>query len=49
VSDKLLDLRQCVYTGKNLSGKVLAGALMSDADFSNANMQARRGGAVLLA
>ncbi|GBF99568.1 hypothetical protein Rsub_12193 [Raphidocelis subcapitata] len=39
VSDKILDLRKCVYAGKNLSGKVLAGALMSDADFSNANMQ----------
>lgn len=39
VSDKILDLRQCVYKGKNLSGKVLAGALMSDADFSGANLQ----------
>lgn len=36
---QILDLRQCSYKGKNLSAKVLAGALMSDADFSDANMQ----------
>ncbi|KAI8468553.1 MAG: hypothetical protein J3K34DRAFT_8548 [Monoraphidium minutum] len=39
VSDKILDLRQCSYKGANLTAKVLAGALMSDADFSGANMQ----------
>ena len=39
VSDKLLDLRQCMFKGANLSGKVLSGALMSDADFSDTNMQ----------
>lgn len=38
VSDKLLDLRSCVYTGKNLADKVLAGALVADADFSNTVM-----------
>eukprot|EP00891_Asterochloris_glomerata_P003445 jgi/Astpho2/3445/Aster-07045 len=38
VSDKLLDLRKCVFAGKNLSDKVLSGALVSDADFSNATM-----------
>ena len=38
VSDKLLDLRSCVYTGKNLADKVLSGALVADADFSNTTM-----------
>jgi len=38
VSDKLMDLRSCVYTGKNLSDKVLSGALVSEADFSNTTM-----------
>ncbi|DBA89893.1 TPA: hypothetical protein ACH3X2_004445 [Trebouxia sp. C0005] len=38
VSDKLLDLRSCVYTGKNLADKVLSGALVADADFSNTVM-----------
>ena len=38
VSDKLMDLRSCVYTGKNLSDKVLSGALVSEADFSNTVM-----------
>ncbi|KAL3151501.1 hypothetical protein ABBQ38_012500 [Trebouxia sp. C0009 RCD-2024] len=38
VSDKLLDLRGCVYTGKNLADKVLSGALASDADFSKTVM-----------
>ena len=41
MSDKALDLRQCNYKGANLSAKVLSGAFMSDADFSNANMRAR--------
>lgn len=39
VSDKVLDLRQCVYKGANLSGKTLSGALMSEADYSDANLQ----------
>ena len=38
VSDKLLDLRSCVYIGKNLADKVLSGALVADADFSNTVM-----------
>jgi hypothetical protein len=41
VSDKILDLRKCDYSGKNLSGKVLAGALMSDANFAKTNLQVR--------
>jgi len=43
VSDKLLDLRKCTYAGKDLRSTVLAGALMSEADFSGANMQVRAG------
>ncbi|KAG2486793.1 hypothetical protein HYH03_014592 [Edaphochlamys debaryana] len=39
VSDKLLDLRLCSFAGKDLSGRVLAGALLSDADLSGANLQ----------
>ena len=39
VSDKILDLRQCSYANKDLRARVLAGALMADADFSGANMQ----------
>ncbi len=39
VSDKTLDLRKCVYAGKSLAAKTLAGALMSDADFSKTNLQ----------
>jgi uncharacterized protein YjbI with pentapeptide repeats len=35
----MLDLRKCVYAGKSLVAKVLAGALMSDADLSGANLQ----------
>lgn len=42
MSDKLLDLRKCVYAGKNLSGKTLAGALLSEADLSGANLQVGR-------
>jgi uncharacterized protein YjbI with pentapeptide repeats len=38
-TDKLLDLRKCDFKGGNLRAKVLAGALMSDADFSGADMQ----------
>ena len=33
-----MDLRGCVYTGKNLADKVLSGALVSDADFSKTVM-----------
>ena len=33
-----MDLRSCVYTGKNLADKVLSGALVSEADFSNTSM-----------
>ena len=39
VSDRILDLRKCEYKGADLRAKVLAGALMSDADFTGANMQ----------
>jgi uncharacterized protein YjbI with pentapeptide repeats len=39
VSDRVLDLRQCKYPGANLSGKVLSGALMSEADFTKVNLQ----------
>ena len=35
----ILDLRKCEYKGADLRAKVLAGALMSDADFTGANMQ----------
>ncbi|GFH27263.1 uncharacterized protein HaLaN_25559 [Haematococcus lacustris] len=38
VSDKLLDLRRCDFKGANLSAKVLAGALMSESDFTDANL-----------
>ena len=41
VSDRVLDLRQCRFPGANLSGKVLSGALMSEADFSNSDLKAR--------
>jgi|LauGreDrversion4_1035100.scaffolds.fasta_scaffold598909_1 uncharacterized protein YjbI with pentapeptide repeats len=36
---RILDLRKCEYKGADLRAKVLAGALMSDADFTGANMQ----------
>eukprot|EP00879_Flechtneria_rotunda_P029804 GHRR01032255.1.p2 GENE.GHRR01032255.1~~GHRR01032255.1.p2 ORF type:complete len:167 (+),score=43.63 GHRR01032255.1:171-671(+) len=39
VSDKVLDLRKCNYSGKSLSGKTLAGALLADTNLSNANLQ----------
>ena len=38
VSDRILDLRKCTFTGKDLSTKTLSGALMVDADFKGANM-----------
>ncbi len=38
VSDKVLDLRKCSYKGANLNGKQLPGALMSDSDFSGAQL-----------
>lgn len=39
VSNKLLDLRKCDYSGKNLAGKTLAGALLADTNLSNTNLQ----------
>lgn len=39
VSDKVLDLRKCDYTGKNLSGKTLAGALLAETNLTNTNMR----------
>ncbi|KXZ52982.1 hypothetical protein GPECTOR_8g353 [Gonium pectorale] len=39
VSDKILDLRLCSYAGKDLHGRVLAGALMAETDMSNTNLQ----------
>lgn len=39
VSDKVLDLRKCDYTGKNLSGKTLAGALLVETNLSKSNLQ----------
>lgn len=33
-----MDLRSCTYVGKNLADKVLSGALVSDADFSQTVM-----------
>ena len=38
VSDKVLDLRFCNFSGKNLSGKTLSGALLAEADATNANL-----------
>ena len=38
VSDRILDLRKCTFTDKDLSTKTLSGALMVDADFKGANM-----------
>ncbi|KAK9838046.1 hypothetical protein WJX74_010463 [Apatococcus lobatus] len=38
VSDKVLDLRKCDYKGANLNGKQLPGALMSESDFTGAQM-----------
>lgn len=39
VSDKILDLRFCDFTDKNLSGKTLSGALLADAKLNKANLQ----------
>lgn len=39
MSDKILDMRLCSYAGKDLHGRVLAGALLADADLSNTNLQ----------
>lgn len=39
VSDKVLDLRFCILSGKNLKANNLSGALLSDTDLSNANLQ----------
>ena len=38
VSDRVLDLRQCVYDGKDLTAKTLSGALMVDGSFKGTNM-----------
>jgi uncharacterized protein YjbI with pentapeptide repeats len=39
VSDKVLDLRMCNFSGKNLSTKTLSGALLADAVLKNTNLQ----------
>lgn len=39
VSDKVLDLRLCSYAGKDLRGRVLAGALLEGTDLSGSNLQ----------
>ncbi len=39
VSDKVLDLRMCDFTGKDLSGKTLSGALLKDAILPNSTMR----------
>lgn len=39
VSDKILDLRFCDFSGKNLTAKTLSGALLSDTNLSGANLQ----------
>ncbi len=39
VSDRVLDLRMCDFTGKDLSGKTLSGALLKDAVLPNANLR----------
>lgn len=39
VSDKILDLRFCDFSGKNLSTKTLSGALLSDAILKGTNLQ----------
>jgi hypothetical protein len=41
VSDKVLDLRNCAYQNADLRAKVLSGALMSGANYKNANLQVR--------
>jgi uncharacterized protein YjbI with pentapeptide repeats len=39
VSDKVLDLRMCDYSGKDLSGKTLSGALLEKAKLPNSNLR----------
>ena len=39
VSDKILDLRLCDYSGKDLSGKTLSGALLENAKLPNTNLR----------
>ena len=39
VSDRPLDLRFCDYTGKNLQGKTLSGALLVETILKDANLQ----------
>lgn len=39
VSDKVLDLRFCDFSGADLSSKTLSGALMADAVFKGTNLQ----------
>lgn len=38
VADKILDLRKCSYVGKDLSKKVLSGALLVDSDLSKTKL-----------
>ena len=39
VSDKVLDLRMCDFSGKDLSGKTLSGALLENAKLPNSNLR----------
>lgn len=39
VSNTVMDLRQCVYKGKDLKARVLSGALLQDANFEGANLE----------
>ena len=39
MSDKILDLRLCDYSGKDLSGKTLSGALLENAKLPNTNLR----------
>lgn len=39
VSDKVLDLRMCDFTGKDLSGKTLSGALLKNAVLLNSTLR----------
>jgi uncharacterized protein YjbI with pentapeptide repeats len=38
VSDKLLDLRGCVFDGRSLAGTTLSGALMKDGSFKKTDL-----------
>lgn len=38
MADKILDLRKCSYVGKDLSKKVLSGALLVDSDLSKTKL-----------